>query len=279
MKLKDLSQNRLLFTDSSKKGEIFIDLPEMREFNKNFACKHLQIFFKYSNEVEDAFIFFYEEIRNHTLSGLPKILNFENNSATPIENCLKLFSYINEAPSIDFKREINYKKSKKGFLTKIQKEILKDIIGLGNSSFLFNNSAYYVIGVGEKDGKFKSIQNVENHNTLFQQIVFLCREYIRIGFNLIPIQIKIYNLYEMIKKGEINLEIPFTESQKKSSCDDNIFIIQITRTPKACLELKKEFRWKSDKGVKKFSKGKSWIRIGSHTFDLLIEEAKTLLLN
>lgn len=122
--------------------------------------------------------------------------------------------------------------------------------------------------------------NVEKHDTLFQQIAFLCREYIQIGFNLIPIQIKIYDLYKMINKGEINLEIPFTESQKKSTCVDNLFIIQITREQKACLELKEELRWKSDKGVeKKFSKVKSWNRIRCHTFDLLSEERKTLLLN
>ncbi len=56
-------------------------------------------------------------------------------------------------------------------------------------------------------------------------------------------------------------------------------IIQITRNSKSCLELRKDLIWASPKGNKKLKKGKSWIRLGSHSFDILIEERKNLLLN
>ena len=49
-------------------------------------------------------------MRSHILLELPKILNLETNLKTPTEDCLMLFNYVNEAPVIDFKREINYKK-------------------------------------------------------------------------------------------------------------------------------------------------------------------------
>jgi GTPase SAR1 family protein len=280
MTLKDISQNKILFTDSSEYGKIFIDLPEVEEFSKNFECKHLKVFFKYSNDVENAFISFYENVRSHILTALPRILNFENTSVTPIENCLELFSYVNEAPNIDFKTILNYKKGKKGVLSAIQKEIIKDIIALGNSSFYFNNISYYVIGVEEKDGKYKSLQNIERQDTIFQQIAFLCRGYIQIGFNLKHLQIKVYDLYKMINNGEIEVEIPFSEIQKQNTCEDELFIIQITREKNSCLELRKELNWRNSKGIKNLiSKGTSWIRIGSHTFGLLNEERKTLLLN
>ena len=53
-------------------------------------------------------------------------------------------------------------------------------------------------------------------------------------------------------------------------------IIHIIREPKECLELKKKISWLSTKGIKSISKGTSWIRIGSHTFDILNEERKKL---
>ena len=280
LKLKDLSKNKLLFTDSSNYGLIFIELPDMDDFNYNYECKLLNLYFKYSNEVEKAFISFYEELRTHILSDLPKILNFENSTTNPLETGIKLFEFVNEVPVIDFKAMINYKKSKKGVLAKIQKEILKDIIALGNSSFLFGNSAYYVIGVEEKDGKITKIHNVKKQDVLFQQIAFLSRDYIKLGFNLRHLDLKIYDLFKKIDNGELKLKIPFDDVQTKNTCEDKILIIQIIREPKACLEIKKDINWMSNKGViKKETKGKSWIRIGSHTFDLLNEERKTLLLN
>ena len=64
--------------------------------------------------------------------------------------------------------------------------------------------------------------------------------------------------------------------QEYPTCTEKILVIQITREPKECLELNQPISWSTNKEIKTFTKGKSWIRVGSHTFDILNEERKKL---
>ena len=64
----------------------------------------------------------------------------------------------------------------------------------------------------------------------------------------------------------------------RPACQEKIMILHITRTPKECLELNESISWESKKGIKKIRKGTSWIRIGSHTFEISNEERKKLFL-
>jgi len=278
LKLEEISKNQLKFKESMGNGEIYIEFPELIDFDEYKNCIHLKIYFKISELINDTFKLLYEQLRTHKLKDLPKILNFIKISEDSLENCVNLFNYPDEAPVLDFKREISYKTGKKGRVTKIQKEIIKDITALGNSSYNYGNSAYYIIGIEEKDGQFKGIMNVENQDILFQQIAFLCREYIQIGFNLSHLRLNVYELYKLVQEGKILTNIPFTTSQKDSKCDDVIMIVHITRNPKSCLELRKDLSWTSPKGIRKLKKGKSWIRLGSHSFDILNEERNRLFL-
>jgi len=279
LKLNCISKNQLKFTDSKKDGEIYVEFPELNTFNVLADCRHIKIYLKISKVIAKTFEILYEKIRDHKLIDLPKILNFTNISKDSLENCLNLFNYPDETPFLDYKTEMVYKKGKKRIHSKIQSEILKDIIALGNTSYINDNSAYYIIGLEEKDGKFLRVKNIENQSILFQQIAFLCREYIKTGFNLSHLRIKVYDLFQKMETGKIRIKMPFTGLQKSSECLDEIMIIHITRDPKVCLELREDLLWSSPKGVKIIAKGKSWIRMGSHTFDILNEERKGLLTN
>ena len=186
------------------------------------------------------------------------------------------FNFPEETPVIDFKKELNYQKGKGKVLSKIQKEILKDVIALGNSSYLYDNTAYVVFGLEEKDGVFKSINDIKNQSVIFQQIAFLCRNYIGTGFNISHINVNIYELLTLVNSDKIRITMPLTTSHRDSACKENIMILQITREPKECLELKKDVIWLSKKGNKMIPKGKSWIRVGSHTFDILNDERRNL---
>lgn len=276
LKLEEIAKKGLKFTDDGN-GIIIIEFPELNEFNINETCNLIRIYMKNSDNIEEIFEELYEQLRSHGLADLPKILDFEKKSDDDLENLYFLFNFPDETPVIDFKRELIYKKGKRKVLTKIEKEILKDFIALGNSSYLYNNSAYLVIGLEEKDGIYKSIRDVKNPSVLFQQIVYLCRRFLRPCYNIYPISIKIYDIFMLVESGKITKEIPFTPAQKESDCNEKIMVIHITRESKECLELNETITWSSKTGKKKFYKGKSWIRIGSHTFDTLIEETKKLL--
>ena len=171
---------------------------------------------------------------------------------------------------------MNYQKGKGKTLSRIQKEILKDIIALGNSSYVYDNTAYLIFGLEEMNGDFISIREIKNHSVLFQQIAFLCRKYISPCFNISPISLSINEIFNMVNSGKIVKKIPFTPKQEDPTCTEKIIVIQITREPKECLELNQSISWLSKKDIKTIPKGKSWIRVGSHTFDILNEERKKL---
>ena len=149
---------------------------------------------------------------------------------------------------------------------------------LGNSSYIYDNTAYLIFGLEEMNGDFISIREIKNHSVLFQQITFLCRKFISPCFNISPISLSINEIFNLVNSGKIVKKIPFTPIQTDVSCTEKIMVIQITREPKECLELNQSISWLSNKGVKTIPKGKSWIRIGCHTFDILNEERKKLFI-
>ncbi len=275
--LEEVAKNAFKFVDYDN-GIIYIVLPELVNLDINAECNQIRIYIKNSDVIEKLFEALYNKLRGHELIDLPKILDFEKKYDDEFENLYYLFNYPDETPVIDFKREIIFEKKKRTVLKKIHKEILKDIIALSNSSYLYNNSAYLVIGLEENNGVFKKIQDVPNQTVLLQQIVFLCRRYINPVFNISPINIKINKIFELSNTRKIFKDIPFTPTQKTTACQEKIMILHITRTPKECLELNESISWESKKGIKKIRKGTSWIRIGSHTFEISNEERKKLFL-
>ncbi len=279
LKIKDVSKNQIKFIDTIENGELiveFCDLSLIDLYEKTF---HFKIYIKTSDTISIFFEKLYEEIRNFELLDLPKILNFNNIPEDPLEGCISLFNYPDEAPMIDFKREINYQRGGRNTLSEAQKEILKDIIALGNSSFSFKNTAYLVLGVEESGGKFVSFNNIERQDVIFQQIASLTRRYVKTGFNISHIRLKVYRLHELKNERKIRVQVPLSVTQVVSSCEDELMIIKITRNPNACLELREDIKVITQRGIKEIKKGKSWIRMGSHTFDILNEERRELLRN
>lgn len=277
VQLNEVTKNGIKFTDKAE-GVIFIEFSQLTDFNINASCSVFKIYIKNSDIIEPFFEVLYEKLRLQKLIYLPQILNFNKISEDNLENLYYLFNFPDETPVIDFKRELNYQKGKGKTLSRIQKEILKDIIALGNSSYLYGNTAYLIFGLEEVNGNFISIREIKNHSVLFQQIAFLCRKYINTCFNINPISLRINEVYNMVNSGKIVKNIPFTPIQEDPTCTEKIMVIQITREPKECLELSQSISWLSKKGIKTIHKGKSWIRVGSHTFDILNEERKKLFI-
>lgn len=275
VELVEIANNGFKFTDKAE-GVIFIELSQLSDFNINSRCSVFKIYLKNSDIIESFFEVLYEKLRLQKLIDLPRILDFAKSSEDNLENLYFLFNFPDETPVIDFKRELNYQKGKGKTLSRIQKEILKDIIALGNSSYLYENTAYLIFGLEEMNGEFISIREIKKHSVLFQQIAFLCRKHISPCFNISPISLSINEIFNMVNSGKIVKKIPFTPMQEDPTCTEKILVIQITRDPNECLELNQPISWSTDKKIKTFTKGKSWIRVGSHTFDILNEERKKL---
>jgi len=273
--LEEVSQNAFKFSYRDG-GVIYIIIPEIDQFDINTKSNYFMIYLKTSDKIEGIFHELYDLFRTYELTDLPRILDFEKKSDDDLENLYYLFNYPDETPVIDFKREISFERKKNNVYKKIHKEILKDVIALGNSSYLYDNSAYLVIGIEENNGTYKKIQDVHNRSTIIQQIVFLCRRFINHVYNITPITIKVNKIYNMIQEKKIKKQIPFTQEQKKSTCEDKILILNIKRNKKECLELNETISWKSKKGIKKIRKGTSWIRLGPHTFEISNQERKKL---
>jgi len=275
VKLECVAKKGFKFTDKAD-GIIYIEFPQLSDFIINTSVSLIRIYINNSEIIENFFERLYEKLREQGLEELPKILDFKKRSDDDLENLYYVFNFPEESPVIDFKKELIYEKGKGKILKKIQKELLKDLIALGNSSYLYNNSAYLVIGLEEKNGNYENIINIENQSILFQKIAYLCRKYLNPCFNISHISVNINELYKLVNSGKIVKNIPFTSLQKKSSCQEKIMILHITREPKECLELNETVFWKSKKVIKKILKGMSWIRIGSHTFEISNEERKKL---
>lgn len=275
LEVRMVSKNGIFYSDKNS-GAIFIVFTESNEFDEKKKYQKIKIYLKSSDVIEEAFISLYEALRNNGLTELPKILDFEKKSSDTLENLWNLFNYPNETSVIDFKRELNYIKLTGGRLSKIQKEILKDISALGNSAYLYGNSAYLIFGLGEKHGEFIKVNDIKDQSKVFQQVAYLCRKYLNPVFNIDLITIKIYEIFKLCDAGKIRKNIQFSPSHKNSDCNEALMIIHITRNPKDCIELKKDVFWVDNGKNKYITKGKSWIRVGSHTFDILNEERKIL---
>lgn len=277
LEIKEVSKNGITYSDKNN-GSVTIVFPDSNEFDEKKKHYKINIYLKSSNIIEQAFATLYETLRNNGLSELPKILNFENKSDDILENLWNLFNYPNESSVIDFKRELNYIKLPGEKLSKIQKEILKDISALGNSAYLYDNSAYLIFGLEEKHGKFISINDIKDHSKVFQQIAYLCRNYLSPALNINLITIRINELFELCNNGKLRNIFQFDSSHKNPECDETIMVLHITRNPKDCIELKKDIFWVDDEKTKYLAKGKGWIRFGSHTFDILNEERRILFI-
>jgi len=260
---------------SQKGGEIIIEIPSFSDFDFNHNVRTIKIYIRNDAVIERLFTNLYYLLRQKRFEELPMILGFTQEYDDDLEKLYRVFNYLEETPVIDFKREINYKKNHKNQLEKVQKEIIKDIIALGNSAYLYDNSAYFVIGLDEDCGEYKNIYDIRNQEVLFQRIVYLCRRFISSHYNLSHLTISFKELYDLIKEGKVVKNIPFS-SKPSTTTKQNIMVIHIKRDSKECLELKKKIIWKSKKGVKTIPRGMSWIRIGSHTFEISNEERKKL---
>jgi len=180
-----------------------------------------------------------------------------------IENDIKtLLKNIKEKSYYDMKIELKLEN------TKEKAELIKDIIALVNSSVNNNNIAYMIIGLGEKEQEIKAIKNVENFSYIDKKLGEAI-EYINIKPKFNFTEIDVQKLYQWKKTGEITKEIPFTEDQKRYTCKDKILIIQLPREAKKVYEI--------SKNIDTHKIGQSWLRRGSHTYDLTQTDRDSLM--
>ncbi len=180
----------------------------------------------------------------------------------PLDQIKRILKSPDEHPYIDFKKEFDLSTQKN------KAEFIKDTIALTNSSYKNKNRSFLFIGVKEVNGEIKRFCNVKNITVLSQQLTQHANKYISEHPYIKTYFIKIYKLYIWKQNGQISSDLPFTNDQKLSSNNDKILVIKFKRNPRTvCRVSEPKFG---------YNKGKSWYRVGSHTFDM-IEDLKKLL--
>ena len=108
----------------------------------------------------------------------------------------------------------------------------------------------------KKKCKINLFCNVDNVDSLEQQLYQIIENNINFGPTLEVIHLKIYDLFKWQQDGEIPKEIPFKMKYQNNTCQDKILLIKFHRNPNRICDLKDDFTFQN-----KYDKRVSWIRI------------------
>ncbi|GAH37258.1 unnamed protein product, partial [marine sediment metagenome] len=118
----------------------------------------------------------------------------------------------------------------------------------------------------EKNGKILKLHKVDNFSVLEAQSAPILNIYLNNYPTLEFHTIKINELFNWQRNGEISSEIPFTDDQKNSANEDRILIIKYIRQEQKVCDIKAIIHFEKNGKPKEYNRGWSWWRINSYSF-------------
>lgn len=265
MQIVGLSKTQLLACDYFDKSNLYIEFNKSAHIDDS-SLKRIIIYFEVTNSDEFRFK---EDFFKHLIEKIgDKYCDYMYTDALTdnrktVDEILQYFlKNPFEKQFCDFKRELSLSDNER------KAELLKDISGLTNSSYVNSNRAYLIIGLEEIEFKKWKIHVVQNFSLIEQQISQLVDEFLYQTPDINIHQIPITNVLNWQQRNLISSNIEFALDKSNYNDGTKILLIELKRSPHTVTELSKSITFTKNGRQKTYEAGRSWFRICSHTYIL-----------